>query len=330
MARDYWFGKKVFVTGGTGLLGSWLTQALIARGADVTLLVRDWVPFSRIYSKEAYKRANLVHGCVEDITLLERVVNENEIDTVFHLAAQTIVDIAVNNPLSTWESNIRGTWNILEVCRRVGGVRRLVVASSDKAYGSQEQLPYNEDHPMQGTQPYDASKSCADLIARSYHSTYGIPVCVTRCGNFYGGGDLNFNRLVPGTIRAILRGERPVIRSNGLLLRDYLYIKDAVLAYLLLAEKMDTLPIHGQAFNFGNGSPLTVLDMVKRILILMGREHIEPVILERAANEIPQQFLSIQKAGEVLGWQPGYSLEQGLVETISWYMENYKDDDPWI
>jgi CDP-glucose 4,6-dehydratase len=245
------------------------------------------------------------------------------VDTVFHLAAQTIVGIANQNPLSTFESNIRGTWNLLEAARRSPRVKAVVVASSDKAYGDQEKLPYHEETPLQGRHPYDVSKSCADLIALAYATTFGMNVCVTRCGNFYGGGDLNFNRLVPQTIRSVLRGQRPLIRSDGRPVRDYFYIQDGAEAYLLLAEKMRRLKIAGEAFNFSNQIQVSVLELVRLILRLMGREELKPRVLNQAGNEILHQYLSAKKARRVLGWRPRYTLEQGLGETIAWYREYF-------
>ncbi len=320
-----WQGKNVLVTGCTGLLGSWLTRALVERGANVTGLVRDNVPRANFHRLGLDRRIVSVRGEVEDYFLVERIINEYEIDTVFHVAAQTIVTIANRNPVSTFDTNIRGTWNMLEACRRNAMVERVIVASSDKAYGEHEVLPYTEEAPLQGSHPYDVSKSCADLIAAAYHRTYRFPVCITRCGNFYGGGDLNFNRIIPGTIRAVLRNEKPVIRSDGSLIRDYIYILDAVEAYILLAERMAELPIHGQSFNFSNEIQLTVLELTNQILRLMGREDLAPVILDEAKNEIRHQYLSAAKARRVLGWKPGYSLEQGLGETIAWYQEFFSE-----
>ncbi|MCK4859476.1 MAG: GDP-mannose 4,6-dehydratase, partial [Candidatus Omnitrophica bacterium] len=266
----------------------------------------------------------IVRGEIEDYFLLERVINEYEIDTVFHLAAQTIVPIANRNPFSTFGTNIGGTWNVLEACRRAPLVRRIVVASSDKAYGDQEKLPYDENTPLEGRHPYDVSKSCADLLCRAYFETYKLPVCVTRCGNFYGGGDLNFNRVVPGTIRSVLNNEPPVIRSDGTLVRDYFYIEDAVEAYLLLAEKMEHLKIQGEAFNFSNELQIPVLELVEKIIAVMD-SNLKPVVLNEATNEIKHQYLSAQKAKRILKWQPRYTLEEGLEKTVNWYRVFFKD-----
>ncbi|MFC1904256.1 GDP-mannose 4,6-dehydratase [Chloroflexota bacterium] len=321
-----WHNRNVFVTGCTGLLGSWLTRALVDRGANVVGLVRDNVPRANFFQLGLDKRISAVRGEVENYFLLERTINEYEIDTVFHLAAQTIVTIANRNPIATFETNIKGTWNILEACHRNQTVKRIVVASSDKAYGEHEVLPYKEDAPLKGSHPYDVSKSCTDLVTTAYGDTYDLPACVTRCGNFYGGGDLNFNRVVPGTIRSLIFNERPVIRSDGTLIRDYIYILDAVEAYILLAEKMEELTIKGEAFNFSNELQLNVLDMTGKILEVMGREDLAPVILNEAKGEIKHQYLSAEKARKVLGWQSKYSLEEGLRETVNWYREFFKDD----
>lgn len=316
---SFWQDRSVFVTGCTGLLGSWMTQELVNRGAKVVGLVRDWVPQSRLFTEGLSQKIVTVYGRVEDIATLERTLSEYEIDTVFHLAAQTIVGVANREPLGTFEANIKGTWNLLEACRRVGGVSRIVVASSDKAYGDQEILPYDETTPLQGEHPYDVSKSCADLICRTYFVSYNLPVCVTRCGNFYGGGDLNFNRIVPGTIRSILRGERPIIRSDGSYIRDYFYVKDGVLAYLHLAEQMERQEIWGEAFNFSNELQITVLELVEKIIGLMDRKDLEALILNQVKNEIIHQYLSAQKARRLLNWEPEYSLDEALKETIDWY-----------
>ncbi len=314
--KDFWNNRNVFVTGCTGLLGAWLTRSLLDKGAHIIGLVRDSIP--EAYTADIIGRITEVHGDVEDLALVERALNEYEIDTVFHLAAQTIVGTANRSPISTFETNIKGTLNVLEACRRISTVKSIVVASSDKAYGDQKILPYDETTPLQGAHPYDVSKSCADLISYSYYKTYGLPVCVTRCGNFYGGGDLNYNRIIPGTIRSILNNERPVIRSDGTLIRDYIYVKDGVDAYILLAEKMRVLKIAGESFNFSNEDKHTVVDVVNNVLKLM-ESKLEPVVLNEAKNEILHQYLSAKKARACLGWKPKYTLETGLRETIKWY-----------
>lgn len=319
--RDFWDDRNVFVTGCTGALGSWLTRELVKRRANVVGLVRDRVPRSVILNAAEWNAVTSVHGSVEQIDVIERALNEYEIETVFHLAAQAIVGKANRSPLSTFESNIKGTWVLLEAARRSPTVKRIVLASSDKAYGHHESLPYKEDHPLQGRHPYEASKSCADLLAQSYHATWQLPVVITRCGNFYGGGDLNWNRIVPGTIKSLLRGEAPVIRSDGTFVRDYFYLMDAAYAYLTVAERMDDATLWGQAFNFSNELQISVLEMVRVLRELMDCSHIEPVVLGEASAEIPYQYLSAEKARRVLGWRPVYDLEHGLRETIDWYRE---------
>ena len=320
---SFWQDRPVLVTGCTGLLGSWLTRELLERGASVVGLIRDWTPESELFRNGALPaRLNIVRGDLRDQETLERALGEYEINTVFHLAAQTIVGIANRNPVSTFESNIRGTWSLLEAVRRSPLVRQTVVASSDKAYGAHERLPYSEDAPLQGRHPYDVSKSCADLIAQSYAVTFGLPVCVTRCGNLYGGGDLNWNRLVPGTIRSALRRERPVIRSDGSYIRDYFYVEDGALCYLQLAEQMAARPeLHGQAFNFSNEIQVTVLELALHILRLAGADDLEPDVRAEALHEIPHQYLDATKAREMLGWRPRFTLEEGLTRTIRWYRD---------
>ena len=322
LALSFWEGRNAFITGATGLLGSWLAEELLERGARVTCLVRDEVPDSRFYTAGIDRRVQRVRGALEDFELTLRALNEYEIDSVFHLGAQTIVGTASRSPLSTFEANIRGTWTLLEACRLCPKlIERIVVASSDKAYGIHEQLPYTEDMPLQGRFPYDVSKSCADLVSMSYFHTYALPVSVTRCGNLYGGGDLNFNRLVPGTIRSALRGERPIIRSDGSFVREYFYVRDAVLAYLHLAEQMPGAHTCGEAFNFGTDQPLSVLELTDEILRVSRRSDLSPDIRNEAQHEIPRQYLDCSKARKQLSWSPEYTLEEGLVETLGWYRD---------
>ncbi|MEK5496246.1 GDP-mannose 4,6-dehydratase [Bacillus sp. FSL M8-0077] len=319
----FWNGKNVFVTGCTGLLGSYLVKELIDQGANVTGLLRDQVPRSNLYQGSQFEKMNVVQGALEDMQTIERALGEYEIDTVFHLAAQAIVGVANRHPVSTFEANILGTWNVLEACRRQPLIKRVIVASSDKAYGDQEQLPYDEDMPLNGKHPYDVSKSCADLISHTYYNTYGLPVCITRCGNLYGGGDLNFNRIIPQTIQLVLEGKAPEIRSDGTFIRDYFYIEDAVKAYLLLAEKMEEKGLAGEAFNFSNEIQLTVLELVDKILKAMGSE-LKPRILNQGTHEIKHQYLSAEKARKLLDWKPDYSIDEGLEKTIEWYREFFQ------
>jgi CDP-glucose 4,6-dehydratase len=309
------------VTGGTGLLGSWLVKQLLESGSTVVCLVRDWVPQSELVRSRRIEQVNTVRGDITDRELLERTLGEYEVEVVFHLAAQTIVGIANRNPVSTFTANIEGSWNLLEACRRSPKVLSIVVASSDKAYGDQENLPYNETMPLQGRHPYDVSKSCADLIAQTYANSYNLPVAITRCGNFYGGGDLNWNRVVPGTIRSVIRGERPVVRSDGKFVRDYFYIEDGAAAYMLLAERLASYTaLRGQAFNFSNESQINVIEIVELILKKMNSS-LRPEVRNQASNEIRHQYLSAERARSILNWKPQFTLESGLDRTLAWYRE---------
>lgn len=320
---EFWIDRPVFVTGATGLLGGRLVEELIALKAQVICLVRDRVPDSIFYLKKLHENVFVVNGDVVNRDLLERILVEYQVVTVFHLAAQTIVGVANDNPISTFNSNIMGTWNILESCRRTPTIKEIVVASSDKAYGEANSQQYTEETPLCGVHPYDVSKSCADLLCRAYYVTYGLPVCVTRCGNFFGEGDLNWNRLIPGTIRSIIRGKRPIIRSDGKYVRDYFYIGDAVYSYLLLAEKMSgNRKLWGEAFNFSNEEQMTVFELVQKILTLMGRKDtLAPIIKNEAKNEIIYQSLSAKKAKEQLGWTSLYDTDKALKTTIQWYQQ---------
>lgn len=316
--------RPTLVTGATGLVGSWLVRRLLALGADVVCLIRDWVPQSELVKSGMLDKVRVVRGDLSDVNLLERVLGEYEIDTVFHLAAQTIVTIANRNPLSTFESNVAGTWNLLEAVRRSPRVKQVVFASSDKAYGTAETLPYDEDTPLIGRHPYDVSKSCADLIATSFAMSFGVPVVITRCGNFYGGGDLNWNRIVPGTIRSVLRNEAPIIRSDGQFVRDYFYVEDGAYAYTMLAEKLaGDRTLAGRAFNFSNEIQVTVTDVVNRVLRVMGSK-LEPVVQNQVSNEIRHQYLSAKRARTELGWKPLFTLEEGLEKTAQWYKEHLR------
>ncbi|HEU0297562.1 MAG TPA: GDP-mannose 4,6-dehydratase [Anaerolineales bacterium] len=324
--RAFWLDRPTFVTGGTGLVGSWLVKRLRASGADVVCLVRDWVPQSELVRSNEIEQVKVVRGDVRDRDTIERLLGEFEIDTVIHLAAQTIVTIANRNPLSTFDTNIAGTWNLLEACRRSPQVKQIVVASSDKAYGDQEILPYSENTPLQGQHPYDVSKSAADLIALTYAKSYGLPVGITRCGNFYGGGDLNWNRIIPGTIRSILRGQRPIIRSDGGHIRDYFYVEDGAAAYMLLAEHLAVrTELIGQAFNFSNEIQVSVREIVNQILKLMNSD-LCPIIRNDVSNEIRHQYLSAEKARQELNWKPIFSLEEGLQKTIDWYKDYFENE----
>jgi CDP-glucose 4,6-dehydratase len=324
--REFWTDRKVFVTGATGLLGSWLTHKLLELEAHVVVLIRDWVPESLLFESVASREPTVVRGDLIDLELVERVLNEYEVETVFHAAAQTIVGTANRGPISTFESNIRGTWCLLEAARRSELIKQVIVASSDKAYGAHVELPYLEDAPLQGRHPYDVSKSCADLISQSYYHSYDLPVCVTRCGNLFGGGDLNWNRLVPGTIRSVIRNENPIIRSDGSYIRDYFYVEDAASAYLMLAERMAAdNNVIGRAYNFSNEVQINVLELTNMVLTLMDRTNLKPDVQGKAKNEIPHQYLSAERARNELGWRPQFSLEQGLQRTIGWYQSFFAD-----
>ena len=315
----FWAGRRVFITGCSGFLGSWTTKELNALGATTIGLVRDR---SRRFGEDdpTIIPDFIVEGALEEYEVVLRAINEHEADTVLHLGAQPIVGTALRNPRSTFEANIRGTWHVLDACRELGKqVKRIVVASSDKAYGEVDRLPYDETMPLNGRHPYDASKSCTDILAQTYHKTYGLPVCITRAGNFFGGRDLNFSRIVPGTVRWALNGERPVLRSDGTMVRDYIYVRDAVRAYLLLAERMDDSALHGHAFNFSAEQPLSVLALVEHILRVAGRPDLTPIVLGEATAEIPMQYLAASKAREMLSWSPGWTTDEALRETVAWY-----------
>lgn len=315
----FWRDRRVFVTGCTGLVGSWLTKALLAHEANVVALIRDSTPQSELVRSADIQRISQVRGALDDYALLERTLAEYEIEAIFHLGAQTTTSVANRAPLSTFEANVRGTWLLLEAARRNPTVKRVLIASSDTVYGSQAELPYRETLPLAAVYPYDVSKACVDMIGRSYAQTFELPIAITRCANIYGGGDLNWNRLIPGTVRSVLRGERPVIRSDGQFKRDYLYVKDAVRAYMRTAEALDRPEIHGQPFNFGWGRPVTALGMVQTIIEQSGESGLEPLILNQARSETSLKYVSTAKAESLLGWRPQYDHTAGLAETIAWY-----------
>lgn len=324
LVASFWRDRPIFITGATGLLGGWLVKRLLELDSDVVCLVRDWVPQCELVRAKLIERVKVVRGDVRDQELLERALGEYEIETVFHLAAQTIVRIANRNPVSTFETNIAGTWALLEACRRSPSVRQIVLASSDKAYGDQDQLPYTEKTPLQGRHTYDVSKSCADLLAQSFAITYESPAVITRCGNFFGGGDLNWNRIVPGTIRSVLRNQQPIIRSDGQYLRDYIYVEDGAAACTLLAERLaEKSELRGRAFNFSNEMPVTVLELVERILNQM-KSKLRPAIRNEASHEIRRQYLSSAQARQELGWKPCFSIDEGLRRTIDWYKDFFR------
>ncbi len=326
--EEFYSGRRVLLTGATGLVGGWLVQSLLSRGAELTCVVRDFVPNSRFYTEKLNERVNIVRTDLEDLPQIERTINEYEPEAVIHLGAQTIVGVATRSPLATFNANIRGTWNVLESCRLHDRlVKSVVVASSDKAYGSQEKLPYSEESPLHGESPYDCSKSCVDLLSQSYGKTYSMPIGISRCGNFFGGGDMNFSRIVPSTIQHAYNNTPPVIRTDGSYVRDYIYVKDAVSAYEFLAQKTYEKKFRGEAFNFSNEEALTVLEMMSKILKLMGKSSLKPIVQNQALNEIRAQHLSAKKAREVLGWKSAWPVEKGLAETVAWYEDYLKSKE---
>jgi CDP-glucose 4,6-dehydratase len=314
--------RTVLVTGATGFIGSRLASALRLKGANVVALVRDIPAGFSSPNHQGKHDYTVVIGALENYPLIERILNEYDVDTCFHLGAQAIVGVANKNPLSTFESNIVGTWNILEACRRGESVKRVIVASSDKAYGEPKVVPITEDHPLLARYPYDASKACADILARTYYQTYGLPVSVTRFSNVYGEGDLNFSRIIPDTIRSALSGQEPIIRSDGTPIRDYIYASDAVDGFISLASHLERPEVRGQAFNFGTGKPTNVLELVSKILALSGKKHLRPKVMGKASGEISKQYLSPEKAKQILGWSAKTALEEGLQKTIAWYEAN--------
>jgi len=322
MSSEIWNQRRVLVTGATGLVGSWLCRRLLAEGAQVIALVRDLDPQSEFIRSGDVQRCTVVSGQLEDYATLERAISGGEVDTVFHLGAQAIVGTALRSPLPTFESNIRGSYNLLEACRvHRDLVKRVVVASSDKAYGESAVLPYTEDMPLQGRHPYDVSKSCTDLLAHTYATTYGLPIAIARCGNIFGGADLNWSRIVPGSIRLVLEDKAPVLRSDGTFTRDYLYVEDVVDAYLALAEHAHREDVRGQGFNFSPEKQLSVLELTRLILEVMGRSDLEPIIQNTARAEIKDQYLDASKAQRILGWATKISLRDGMERTVAWYRE---------
>ena len=323
--KSFWLDRPVFVTGATGLIGGALVRQLLDLGADVVCLVRDWVPQSEFIATGMINRVKLVRGDVRDQDLLTRAIAEYEIQTVIHLAAQSIVGVANREPTNTLDVNIRGTWSLLEACRRSPLVSGVVIASTDKVYGDVDQLPYTEDMPYLAKYPHDVSKACAELVALTYKDTYQLKVAVTRLPNIYGGGDLNWNRIIPGAIRSALRGQPPVILSDGKFIRDFLYVDDAAAAHLVLAEQLASRPeVNGEAFNITNETRWTILELVEEILSLMGSD-LAPEVKSQNKQEIRSQYLSGEKASQLLGWQPAFGMQQGLCATIQWYRNHFEN-----
>lgn len=320
---SFWKNKNVLVTGADGFIGSWLAKKLIEKNANVVTIVRDIKHKNNLDVLGIRKNLTFINGNLIDLNVVERTINEYDIGACFHLAAQAIVGSANRSPLSTFESNIKGTWNLLEACRLNNGVKQIVVASSDKAYGQQKELPYTEESPLLGYYPYDASKACADMLATSYFKTYNLPLAITRNANTYGPADLNFSRLIPDVITSVINDKQPIIRSDGAPERDYMYIKDAIDAYLILAENLHQKNVVGEAFNFGTGKPISVFNLYKKIIKIIGKD-VKPKILGEAKNEIDKQYLSIKKVKKILNWEPRYNLDSGLKETVEWYKEYLK------
>lgn len=320
MKKKFWKGRNVFITGSTGLLGYWVTKYLVEAGANVIALVHKGVP--EIF-KSTFSKVNIVRGDINDYKKILTVLKKNRIETVFHLAAQTVSPIANKNPIPTFETNIQGTWVLLEACRNTKSIGRIVVASSDKAYGEDEQLPFTEKSRLNGIRPYTVSKSCADLITTAYYKTYGMPICITRCGNFFGGGDLLMERLLPSVIKAALFEKELIIRSDGKFVRDFFYVEDGALATIMLAESMEKKEIWGEDFNFSYEKPITVIDFVNIFFREIGSS-MKPKVLNQPLNEIREQYLSCEKARKLLSWEPVFSFEEGIGRTIAWYRDFFK------
>ena len=318
--RNIWKGKTVFITGANGFLGTQLTRRALSKKAKVIVLIKENIANSHFHREKLSRKVKVVQGSLDDPRLIHSIFKANRIDLCFHVGAQAIVSIANRSPIETFRSNIEGTWNILEASRRYG-VGALIVASSDKAYGDQEKLPYTEDSPLLALHPYDASKACADILSRTYARTYDLPVAVTRCANIYGPGDVNFSRIIPDTIRSVVHDKDPIIRSDGTPLRDYVFVEDIVDAYFILAEKIYLKKIQvGHAFNFGTARPISVLNLVKEIIRVSGKTHLRPIVLgkSRLKGEIQKQYLSSRRAKSLLGWKPKYTLKKGLRNTYQW------------
>jgi CDP-glucose 4,6-dehydratase len=328
--KKFWHKRRVLITGGSGFIGSWLTLALLEHGAEVVILARENIKNPLLASMNL-PQLKVIEADITDFTSLSRMFKRCKADTCFHLAGQPIVSIANESPFPTFESNIKGTWNVLESARQAQ-VKRLIIASADKAYGDQKILPYTEEMPLLAVHPYGASKICAELLSRTYLNTYGLPVAIVRSSNTYGGGDLNLTRIIPDTINAVLNNKNPVIRGNGSSLRDFVYIKDIIDAYLILAESLHKNRVKGESFNLGSGRPISILEIVKKIIEISGRKNLFPVVLGKVnpENEISRQYLSNKKAGRILGWHPRYDLERGLKLTINWYEDFYRRRDRFI
>lgn len=324
MKKNFWKSKNVLVTGFEGFVGSNLTKQLLSRDAHVVGLDIKIHRKGTILDKTDYNNMVVVKGSVCNYGLVKKLIDRYKVEVVFHLAAESLVGDCQKDPARALSTNIRGTWSVLEACRHSSSITSIAVASSDKAYGNQDVLPYRENMPLQGKHPYDVSKSCADLIAYTYYHTYGVPVAITRCGNIFGPGDFNFSRLVPDTIRCVLTGKMLLIRSDGMFTRDYIYVDDVINGYMILAEKLKKFKLAGEAFNFSNQSPIVAKELVDRIFKLACKKP-NYRILNIAKYEIKQQYLSSRKARKILSWKPRVNLETGLLRTIEWYKRMQKD-----
>ncbi|MDD5691140.1 MAG: GDP-mannose 4,6-dehydratase [Candidatus Omnitrophica bacterium] len=323
MDKHFWKGKKVLITGFEGFLGSNLTKALLCSGAKIYGLDIKIKRNDTILTAADYKRLTVIKGSVADYKLVEGIIRRSKINVIFHLAAEAIVGKCLDDPLCAFSTNIKGTWNILEACRKAKGIWAIIIASSDKAYGSHQKLPYTEEAPLQGKHPYDVSKSCADLLADTYAHTYKLPVAVTRCGNIYGPGDFNFSRIVPDAVRCALKSKKLLIRSDGKFTRDYVFVEDIVSGYIILAEKLQKLKLSGEAFNFSDENPLTVVELVKAVS-KAANSRPNYKILNKVKYEIKHQYLSSAKARKILGWKPLFNLRAGLMKTIAAYKEYFR------
>lgn len=324
MLNNFWKNKKILITGYEGFLGSHLTNALLKHGARIWGLDIRTHRKQTILSSKELNKINIIKGSVENYSLIYKIIKKNNIEFIFHLAAQSLVGPALKDPRKTFSTNIRGTWNILESCRNSRKVKAIIIASSDKAYGIKSKLPYKEDSSLAGCHPYDVSKSCADLLSYTYFHTYGLSVCITRCGNIFGPGDFNFSRIIPDTIKSVIKNKTLLIRSNGKFTRDYIYIDDIVSGYIILAEKLQKLKLSGEAFNFSNEKPISVLELVRIIYKLVNKKQ-NYKILNQVKYEIKHQYLSSQKARRILSWEPQYTLDKGLKITIDWYKDYFNN-----
>jgi CDP-glucose 4,6-dehydratase len=322
----FWSGRVVLLTGATGFLGGALADRLLSAGASVVAVVRRHRPGSRFYAEALDRRVTLEHGDVSDADFMRAVFDRHDLTTVFHTAYGADVNAVLREPLECFRGNVQSTWLLLDLVRTTKPECTTVVSSSDKAYGTQA-LPLREDKPLAPLHPYEVAKASEDLVAQSYGKVYGLPVGVTRCGNFFGSYDLNATRLIPGTLEMLARGERPVLRSDGRSTRDFLYVEDAADAQMLLAEHLSSRPeLYGEAFNFSYGLQLEVLEVVGRVMALAGRED-APIIDATTQSEIPHLHLSSDKAQQLLGWQPATGFDEGLARTVRWYLQHFSDQE---